>query len=71
MPTMDFSQPVLVSAILVGSLILFITDKFRVDFVAIVVMAALAVTGVVAEADLFKGFASPLRSFECSACLFC
>jgi di/tricarboxylate transporter len=59
MPTMDFSQPLIVSIILGISLVLFISDKLRVDFIAILVMLSLVLTGLINEHQAFSGFSSP------------
>lgn len=49
----------LVLAILFGSLVLFITERFRVDVVAMMVLAALLLTGLVTVEEAFAGLSSP------------
>lgn len=49
----------LVLGILLVSLVLFIIEKPRVDVVALLVLVACVVTGLVAPEDAFLGFASP------------
>ncbi len=49
----------LVLAILFGSLVLFITERFRVDVVAMMVLAALLLTGLVTVEQAFAGLSSP------------
>jgi len=50
----------LIVAILVGSVILFVTDKVRLDAVALLVVLSLALTGVVSPREALSGFADPL-----------
>ncbi len=45
--------------IIVGALVLFATEKFRVDVVALLVLLAVALTGIVEPEDVFAGFANP------------
>ena len=49
----------LVLAILLGALILFVSEKVRADVVALLVMLALIVTGLITVEEAFAGFASP------------
>ncbi|MCA9980702.1 MAG: anion permease, partial [Anaerolineales bacterium] len=49
----------LVLAILTTAVVLFISDRFRVDVVALMVLAALIVTQLVTPQQAFSGFASP------------
>ncbi|MEZ4517869.1 MAG: SLC13 family permease [Chloroflexota bacterium] len=50
---------ILVLLILLGALILFVSEKLRVDVVAMVVLAALLLTGLVSVDEAFAGFSSP------------
>jgi di/tricarboxylate transporter len=50
---------ILVLSILVGAVILFVSEKLRVDVVAMLVLAALALTGLVSIEEAFSGFSSP------------
>ncbi len=45
--------------ILVASVILFISEKLRVDLAAMLVLAALIFTGLLSPEKAFLGFASP------------
>jgi di/tricarboxylate transporter len=49
----------LVLGILVVAVVLFISERFRVDVVAMMVLAALALTGLVTPEEAFSGFSSP------------
>lgn len=49
----------LVLAILIIALILFITEKLSADLVALLVLLALALSGLVPTDELFSGFANP------------
>jgi di/tricarboxylate transporter len=49
----------LVLAILVLAIILFITEKLRVDLVALMVMLSLTLTGVISGTDAIRGFGNP------------
>jgi di/tricarboxylate transporter len=49
----------LVLAILLGSVVLFATDKLRPDLVALLVLVVLAVTQLVTPQEAFSGFANP------------
>jgi di/tricarboxylate transporter len=52
-------ENILVLAILFFALILFVSEKLRVDVVAMLVLAALIVTGLVTPEEAFSGFSSP------------
>jgi di/tricarboxylate transporter len=52
-------QIALVMAILALSVVLFVTEWLRVDVVALLVLAALALTGLVTPAEAISGFSSP------------
>ena len=45
--------------ILLIAILLFVTEKIRVDLVAVMVMGALALTGLVSATDALSGFSSP------------
>ncbi len=45
--------------IIATAVVLFATEKLRVDLVALLVLLALALTGLVSPAEVFNGFASP------------
>ena len=49
----------LVLAILTLAIVLFITERLRVDVVAMLVLGALAVTGLVAPDEALSGFSNP------------
>ncbi len=46
-------------AIVVGALILFGTDKLRVDVVALIVLLIVALTGLIGPEEVFAGFSNP------------
>ncbi|MCJ7622440.1 MAG: SLC13 family permease [Anaerolineaceae bacterium] len=46
-------------SIILIALILFITEKLRVDLVALMVLLAVSITGLVAKEEVFLGFANP------------
>ena len=46
-------------AIVAGALVLFVSGRLRVDMVALLVLSALALTGLVAPQDALAGFSSP------------
>jgi di/tricarboxylate transporter len=52
-------QIALVMAILALSVVLFVTEWLRVDVVALLVLATLALTGLVTPAEAISGFSSP------------
>ncbi len=41
------------------ALVLFISEKLRVDLVALMVLIALTLTGLISPQDAFSGFSSP------------
>ena len=49
----------LVIAILLVAVVLFVTEKLRMDLVALLVLAALSVTGLVTPVQALSGFSSP------------
>jgi di/tricarboxylate transporter len=56
----SFIDPVyLVIAILLMAVVLFVTEKLRMDLVALLVLAALSLTGLVTPAQALSGFSSP------------
>ena len=50
---------ILVLVILVASVILFVSEKLRVDLVALLVLVTLIITGLLTPQEAFAGFASP------------
>jgi di/tricarboxylate transporter len=52
-------ENILILSILAGAIILFVTEKLRVDVVAMIVLAALVLTGLITSEEAFSGFASP------------
>ncbi|MFN2227795.1 MAG: SLC13 family permease, partial [Anaerolineae bacterium] len=52
-------ENLLVLGILAAAVVLFVSEKLRVDVVAMIVLAALVLTGVVTVEEAFSGFASP------------
>jgi di/tricarboxylate transporter len=50
---------ILVLIILAGAVILFVSEKLRVDVVAMIVLVALVLAGLVSIEEAFSGFASP------------
>lgn len=53
------AENILIFVILGGALILFISEKLRVDLVALIVLVSLTLTGLITPEDAFSGFASP------------
>ncbi len=49
----------LVAAILAGAFVLLVTEKVRMDVVALMVLGALALTGLVTASEALSGFSSP------------
>jgi di/tricarboxylate transporter len=49
----------IVLAILLGSMVLFVTGWIRMDLVALLVLAAVSITGVVTPVEALAGFSSP------------
>ena len=45
--------------ILLGAVVLFVTERIRLDLTALLVLAALAVTGLVTPAEALSGFSNP------------
>lgn len=52
-------ENILILSILAGAIVLFVSEKLRVDVVAMIVLAALVLTGLVNIEEAFSGFASP------------
>lgn len=52
-------QIALVLGILATSVVLFVTERFRADVVALLVLGSLAVTGLVTPAEALAGFSNP------------
>jgi di/tricarboxylate transporter len=52
-------QNLLVLGVLAAAVVLFVSEKLRVDVVAMMVLAALVLTGLVTVEEAFSGFASP------------
>jgi di/tricarboxylate transporter len=52
-------QITLVLSILVGAIILFVTELIRVDLVALMVLVSLALTGLVTPTEALSGYANP------------
>jgi di/tricarboxylate transporter len=55
---MSFDQ-ILVLVILAAAIVLFVSDRLRVDLVALLVLLALIITGLLSPEAAFAGFASP------------
>lgn len=56
---MLFTSPVfMVAVIVLGSIILFVTDKVPIDGVAFLVLVSLLMTGIVPESEILKGFSN-------------
>ncbi|HSG16551.1 MAG TPA: SLC13 family permease, partial [Anaerolineae bacterium] len=45
--------------IIVMALVLFATEKFRVDLIALIVLLVVSITGLVSKEEVFSGFANP------------
>jgi len=45
--------------IILLALVLFATEKLRVDLIALIVLVAVSITGLVSKEDVFSGFANP------------
>ena len=54
---MEF-EIILVLLVLLGAIVLFVTERFRVDIVAVIIMLSLAWLGLVTPVQAFSGFAS-------------
>jgi di/tricarboxylate transporter len=52
-------ENILILAILAAAVILFVTEKLRVDLIAMMVLVTLALSGLVTIEEAFSGFASP------------
>lgn len=52
-------EPLIVSIVLVGALILFIMERWRYDVVALVALLILAISGIIASDTVFSGFGHP------------
>jgi di/tricarboxylate transporter len=52
-------QIALVLIILVAAVVLFVTERLRVDIVALLVLGSLALTGLVTPAEALSGFSNP------------
>ncbi|MBC8507384.1 MAG: SLC13 family permease [Anaerolineales bacterium] len=53
------TQIAITLSIIVGALVLFAIDKFRVDVVALIVLLTVALTGLIAPEEVFAGFSNP------------
>jgi di/tricarboxylate transporter len=53
------TENILVLGILALAVVLFVSERLRVDVVAMIVLAALALTGLVTVEEAFSGFSSP------------
>jgi len=53
------AQIALTLAIIVGALVLFATDKLRVDIIALMVLLTVSLTGLVGPQEAFAGFSNP------------
>ena len=51
----------IVLGILAGAVILFVTERLSIDLVAMLVVAALILTGLLTPEDAFSGFRQPCR----------
>jgi di/tricarboxylate transporter len=49
----------IVLAVLVGTVVLFVAERLRVDLVAVLVLLVLALTGLVTPSEAVSGFSSP------------
>jgi di/tricarboxylate transporter len=49
---------ILLCIIIAGALILFISERVRVDIVALLIMGALILTGILSPMDAVKGFSN-------------
>ncbi|MEJ2708664.1 MAG: SLC13 family permease [Anaerolineales bacterium] len=52
-------ENILVLGILLGAVILFVTERLRVDVVALMVLVSLILTGLITPEEAFSGFSSP------------
>jgi di/tricarboxylate transporter len=53
------ADSILVLAILAGAVILFVSERLRVDLIAMLVLITLSITGLVTIDEAFSGFSSP------------
>ena len=53
------TQIAITLSIIVGALVLFAIDKFRVDVVALLVLLTVALTGLIGPEEVFAGFSNP------------
>ncbi len=53
------SEIALTLAVLLGAVVLFVTEKIRLDLTALLVMVVLAITGLVTPAEALSGFSNP------------
>ncbi len=59
-PAASSSDPIVVFAILGAVVVLFVSDRLRMDVVALMAVAALALTGSVSPAEAVAGFGEPV-----------
>ncbi len=52
-------ENILVLGILLGAVVLFVTERLRVDVVALLVLVTLILTGLITPEEAFSGFSSP------------
>ena len=52
-------ENILIFVIMGAALLLFISEKIRVDLVALMVLVSLTLTGLITPEEAFSGFASP------------
>jgi di/tricarboxylate transporter len=55
-----FSETTLVFAILAATILLFVSDRLRLDVVALLALLALALTGILTPAEALAGFSDPI-----------
>jgi di/tricarboxylate transporter len=55
-----FSQTTLVFAILAATILLFVSDRLRLDVVALLSLLALSLTGILTPAEALAGFSDPI-----------
>jgi hypothetical protein len=56
--------------IIVMALVLFATEKLRVDLIALIVLLLAAITGLVSKDEVFSGFANPCSDYHLGS-LYC
>lgn len=59
-------QQILFLIIMMGAIILFVTDRLRVDIVAILIILALSLTGLIGVKEAFSGFSSEPALIVCA-----